>query len=273
VTVERPPSFIGEDASAVSVIVPGEGERWRISVNGLPHSWLPFEGIHTLLGAVPALIHPRPAEVAVIGLGSGETAWAVACREETRNVRVFEIAAAQPVLLGRVQAVAPFPDLRRLLADPRVTLEAADGRQALLRSEERFDVIQVDAVHKTSAGSGNLYSLEFFRLCAQRLRPGGIVCSQKPGRRVGLTFAEALPHALDFGNLVVGSNEPLPVDLAGWEARLDEAVASGYFTAGVAEGIRHRLRDARPATRNPQARIGLNRDLFPRDEFATPAGW
>ena len=80
VTADEPPSFIGEDASAVSAIFPGEGERWRVTVNGLPHSWLPFEGIHTLLGAVPALIHPAPEEIAVIGLGSGETAWAVACR-------------------------------------------------------------------------------------------------------------------------------------------------------------------------------------------------
>jgi spermidine synthase len=271
ITVSSPPSFIGEDSSAVSVIVPGTGDRWRISVNGLPHSWLPYEGIHTLLGAVPAIVHPAPTDVAVIGLGSGETAWAVACRPETRRVEVFEIAAAQAGLLRRAVVVAPFHDLRLLLSDPRVRMEAADGRQALLRTEARYDLIQIDAVHRTSAGSGNLYSLEFFRLCAGRLKPGGIVCSQKPGRRVGLTFAEAFPHTLDFGNFIVGSNDPLPVDIAAWEARLARAASASYFTAEVAEGIRARLNEARPARRNPAARIGLNLDLFPRDEFQTPA--
>jgi spermidine synthase len=273
VTAPRPPSFIGEDASAVSVIVPAPGGHWRISVNGLPHSWLPFEGIHTLLGAVPALIHPAPVEVAVIGLGSGETAWAVASRDETRRVEVYEIAAAQHRLLRQVGAVTTLPDLARLLSDPRLRVEAADGRQALLRAEARYDLIQVDAVHRTSAGSGNLYSLEFFQLCASRLRPGGIVCSQKPGRRVGLTFAEAFAHTLDFGNLIVGSNDPLPVDLPAWEARLEAVTAAGYFTPEVAAGIRARLAEARPARRNPAARIGLNFDLFPRDEFSTPPGW
>jgi predicted membrane-bound spermidine synthase len=273
ITVSRPPSFIGEDPSAVSAIFPGEGDRWRVTVNGLPHSWLPFEGIHTLLGAVPAVVHPAPEDIAVIGLGSGETAWAVGCRGETRRVRVLEIAASQPRLLQQVTVVAPYPALVELLSDRRVTLEVADGRQALARDERRYDVIEIDALFLTSAGSGNLYSVEFFELCARRLKPGGLLCSQKPARRVGLTFAEALPHVLDFGNMVVGSNDPLPIDPATWEARLLRPEVARRFSVEALEGIRARLRDARPARRNPNARIGLNRDLFPRDEFGTPAGW
>ena len=207
----------------------------------------------------------------VVGLGSGETAWAVGCRPETRSLRVYEIAAAQPRLLRAVSAVAPFPGLVELLSDPRLTMRAADGRQALAREERRYDIVQVDAMFRTSAGSGNLYSLEFFRLCASRLKPGGIVCTQKPSRRVGLTFAEALPHALDLGNIVVGSNEPLPIDLPAWEARLLRPEVVRRFDAETVEGIRARLREAVPARRNPGARVGLNRDLFPRDEFGTPA--
>ena len=273
VTVDDRPSFIGEDASALSAIVPGVEWRWRVTVNGLPHSWLPYEGIHTLLGAVPALIHPAPENVVVIGLGSGETAWAVACRKETRSLRVYEIAASQPRLLREVSAVAPFAGLVDLLSDRRVTMEPADGRRALAREDRRYDVVQVDAMFRTSAGSGNLYSVEFFRLCASRLKPGGLVCTQKPSRRVGLTFAEALPYALDFGNIVVGSNDPIPIDNAAWEARLRSPEVSRRFDAATIEGIRDRLWDAAPARRNPAARIGLNHDLFPRDEFATPAGW
>jgi predicted membrane-bound spermidine synthase len=273
VTADTPPFFIGEDASAVSAIFPGERDRWRVTVNGLPHSWLPFEGIHTLLGAVPALIHPAPEELAVIGLGSGETAWAVGCREETRHVRVFEIAASQHRLLEQVAVVAPFPSLLELLSDRRVTLEVADGRQALARDERRYDVIEIDALYLTSAGSGNLYSIEFFELCARRLKPGGLLCSQKPARRVGLTFAEAMPYALDFGNMVVGSNEPITIDPATWETRLLRPRVARRFDAGTIEGIRDRLNDAHAARRNPTARVGFNRDLFPRDEFGTPAGW
>lgn len=266
-------AFIGEDASAVSAMFQGQGERWRVTVNGLPHSWLPFEGIHTLLGALPAVIHEAPEEIAVIGLGSGETAWAVACRPETKQVRVFEIAASQPRLLLQVSVNAPFPSLVELLSDRRVRTEAADGRQALARDARRYDVIEVDALYLTSAGSGNLYSQEFFELCARRLKPGGLVCSQKPSRRVGLTFAEAFPHVLDFGNMVIGSNEEIPIDLPAWEARLLAPSVARRFDAESLEAIRARLAAVERGVRNPTARVGFNRDLFPRDEFGTPAGW
>jgi spermidine synthase len=266
------PTFVGEDASALSAVVPAPGGTWRVVVNGLPHSWLPFEGIHTMLGALPAIIHPAPRRIAVVGLGSGETAWAVACRPETRSVRVFEIAASQPRLLRQVSAINPFAPLLQLLDDPRVSIEAADGRQALARSTERYDLVQVDAMFRTSAGSGNLYSLEFFRLCASRLAPGGIVCTQKPSRRVGLTFAEAMPHAVDFGNIIVGGNDPLPIDPASWQARLLRPDVAARFSAEALAAIRERLGEGRPARRNADARVGLNLDLFPRDEFATPAG-
>jgi spermidine synthase len=266
-------AFIGEDASAVSAMFQGQGERWRVTVNGLPHSWLPFEGIHTLLGALPAVIHRAPEEIAVIGLGSGETAWAVACRQETRRVRVFEIAASQPRLLLQVSVNAPFRSLVELLSDRRVRAEAADGRQALAHSERRYDVIEVDALYLTSAGSGNLYSVEFFELCARRLKPGGLVCSQKPSRRVGLTFCEAFPHVLDFGNMVIGSNEEIPIDLRAWDARLREPGMAQRFGAESLEAIRERLAAVERGVRNPVARVGFNRDLFPRDEFGTPASW
>ncbi len=273
ITRAEPPAFIGEDASAVSAIFPGEGERWRVSVNGLPHSWLPYEGIHTLLGAVPALIHPRPEAVAVIGLGSGETAWAIACRPETRSVRVFEIAASQKDLLRKVAQLAPFPSLVELLHDPRVLFEVADGRRALAREERLYDLVEVDALYLTSAGSGNLYSMEFFGLCARRLKPGGLVCSQKPNRRVALTFAEALPHVVDFGNMVVGSNQEIPLDSAAWLARLRAPAVARRFDAGMLAGIAERLESAAPGDRNPAARVRFDHDLFPRDEFGTPVGW
>ena len=71
----------------------------------------------------------------------------------------------------------------------------------------------------------------------------------------------------------MGSNDPLPIDLAGWEARLLRPEVARRFDRDALAGIRARLDEARPARRNPEARIGLNRDLFPRDEFGTPAGW
>jgi len=270
VVQERRPSFFGEDATAVTAVLPLETATWRVSVNGLPHSWIPYQGIHTLLGAVPAVIHPAPVEVAVIGLGSGETAAALLSRKETRSLTVFEIAAAQPRLLRAVAGIARLPDLERFLRDERVRIVPADGRNALLRSDRRYDLIQVDALYRTSAYSGNLYSVEFFRLCASRLKPGGVVCSQTPTRRAALSFAAGVPHAIDLGNIMVGSNEPLPIDLPAWKARLQAPDVLAYFGPEVAEGVLARLAEARPPWGNPNSRRGLNLDLIPRDELSTP---
>jgi spermidine synthase len=266
------PSFVGEDATAVTAVTPGQPGHWRVTVGGLPHSWIPYEGIHTLLGAVPAVVHPAPEEIAVVGLGSGETAWATGCRRQTRSIDVFEIAGAQPRLLREVGHVATPGKLYRFLHDERVHIRVADGRHALLRAQRRFDLIQVDALYRTSAGSGNLYSIEFFRLCARRLKPGGIVCTQIPSRRAALTFAQAVPYAVNFGNLMVGGNDPIPIDVAAWTARLRQPEVVDYLGESVVNGIAERLAEAGPARRNPDTRLGLNLDLFPRDEFSTPAG-
>jgi spermidine synthase len=273
VRTEERPSFIGEDASAVSAITPGQPGFWRVEVGGLPHSFVPYGGLHTMLGALPAVVHPAPRDVVVVGLGSGETAWAAACRRETRSVVVYEIAGGLPGLLPRVAEVAEAPGLWSMLADGRIQVRVADGRHALRRSERRYDFIQVDALFRTSAGSGNLYSVEFFELCARRLSVGGVVCTQIPSRRAALTFSEALPHVLDFGNLMVGSNEPLPIEPEVWIARLRAPEVAGYLGEEAVAGIEERLREARRGHRNPDTQRGLNYDLFPRDEFQTPAGY
>jgi hypothetical protein len=76
---------------------------------------------------------------------------------------------------------------------------------------------------------------------------------------------------LDLGNVMVGGNDPLPIDLPAWTERLHAPDVLAYFGPAVAEGILDRLSQARPAKGNPASRRGLNYDLFPRDEFSTPA--
>jgi spermidine synthase len=229
---------------------------------------LPFGGFHTLLGAAPAVMHEAPREVAIIGLGSGDTAWAAGCRRETSRVTVYEICAPQIALLQRLSR-APEPPSRLLsfLQDPRFTIVVADGRNALARSEPRFDVIEMDALFPSSPFSGNLYSLEFFRLCASRLRPGGLMCAWSPKPRVTATFMAAFPHVVEMrqGQLLVGSNEPIALDRDAWRARAASLEVVSYLGPNNARKLGDALSTARIA--EPVAEDALNRDLFPRDEF------
>jgi len=262
-------AMVEEDATGMAAMVPGGG-RWSLWVNGRTNSSLPFGGFHTLLGAAPAVMHDEPREVAIVGLGSGDTAWAAACRRETSRVTVYEICAPQVALLHRLsRSSEPPPRLLSFLRDPRITTIVADGRNALARSDPRFDVIEMDALFPSSPFSGNLYSVEFFRLCASRLRPGGLMCAWSPKPRVTATFMAAFRHVVEMrqGQLLVGSNEPIDLALVAWQARASSPEIVSYLGANNARKLADALATARIAEGVAVAAGDLNHDLFPRDEF------
>ncbi len=259
-----------EDATAVTAVVPND-DRQRISVNGKGHSLLPYGGIHANLGAVPAALHPSPRDVAIIGLGSGETAWAAGFREEIRQVTVFEIARPERRLLERLAVRTPIPELQRLLDDPRLRIVDADGRNAFLHSDARYDIIEADALRPESAYAGNIYSVEFFRLAADRLNKGGLMCTWMPTTRVHRSFLDVFPHVVAFdGDILIGSNQPIAIDTNRWLSRLAGSHVRRYFGPRLVAGIASKLRSGRPADPDRFPPIRANHDLFPRDEFRTP---
>jgi hypothetical protein len=256
-----------EDATSVVAVTRDEG-GWRLSVNGKSNSWMPYGSGHTLLGALPATVHPAPLDVAVVGLGSGDTAWASAWRPETRSLTVFEISAPQPRALWRLLGFVDVRDTRHLLEDPRLRIRIEDGRKALEADATLYDLIETDATWPETAGSGNLYSLEFFEAVKRRLKPGGIACTWAPTPRVRATFAAAFEHVLENpgGDTLIGSREPIAFAPAEWSARI--ALAADYLGAERMQQVAEALATLRPAGPVPQT--SLNRDLWPRDEYAVP---
>jgi predicted membrane-bound spermidine synthase len=259
-----PIAIFDEDGTGVVALTPDAGEWW-LSVNGKRNSWLPYGSVHTVLGAVPASIHPAPRRVAVVGLGSGDTVWAASYRPETVSATAFEISHPQPRVLWRLAGFVDLPELRRLLEDPRLQIRFQDGRKALEAEPATFDLIETDATWPESAGSGNLYSIEFFRSVARRLNPGGVACTWAPTPRVTRTFRTVFPYVLgsDSG-VLVGSRDPIALEPEVWVARATAGEA--YLGPARAREVREellRLRAARGAIEG-----SLNRDLYPRDEFA-----
>jgi len=266
-------SLVEEDATGVVALVP-DRQVWQVWAGGRWHSTLPFSGIHTALGAAPAIIHPAPREVAIIGLGSGDTAASSGCRRDVdQRITVFELYAPEHRLLS---ALGRRPDapakLARFLEDPRFTFRIADGRNAIDRGGHLYDIIEADALWPTSPYSGNLYSLEFFQMCASRLRPGGLVTTWLPTRRVRSTFLAVLPYVVELtdGNIAIGSRSPIPIDTATWSERLFDAGNTAYLGRQRAMGVWAELQGVHPADREAEAARPINRDLFPRDEFNTP---
>ena len=269
-------SLVREDATGVIALTPLANRGYRLFNNGWSHSSLPF-GAHTAYGVVPAVVHPAPREVAIIGLGSGDTAWGAGLRSITERVTVFEIRAGQDPLLRRLQARVgdELPALGRFLADPRMELRLEDGRFALSREAKVYDVIETDPLYPDSAGAGNLYSLEFYSLTARRLKPGGVVCIWAPTGRVTDTFRRAFRTTLLFPDLalLVGSNEPLKPDPVAWRERLLSPESRAYLAPLGAERFLPLLQApvVLGSGRGRGARLlEPNLDLFPRDEFQLP---
>ncbi len=275
--VQNGTAIIGEDATGVAALVPEGPHRFRVYVNGKSHSWLPFGGPHTKLGALPAIVHPEPRDVAIIGLGSGDTAWAAGLRQETRSVTVYEISGPQPRILEALNQSSMsnrnFEKLKTFLEDPRVRIEVTDGRKALEHHDRLYDIIQADPLNPRMAYSGNIYSLEFLQLCSRRLKPGGIMCTWAPTPRVYETFRTVFPYVLEIegGGILLGSNRLVRIQRAVWRDRLlSPDVVSYLGSPAFAQIILNSLRTLKKARVHKGPSLKLNLDLFPRDEFFTP---
>jgi hypothetical protein len=90
--------LVAEDGSGLSVLKSRAASFAKgvvVFVNGLGQSQLPYGGIHTELGALPALFHSAPQNAALIGLGSGDTLFGVAGRPELQRIVSIEIIKPQ----------------------------------------------------------------------------------------------------------------------------------------------------------------------------------
>jgi spermidine synthase len=252
-----------------------------VYVNGIGQSWLPYGGIHSILGALPALLHPRPERVAIIGLGSGDTAYCAAARYETEHVSVVEIIAGQTVTMRQHHARHPSTALNALLSDEHIHHVHADGRRFLMMSDQRFDIIEADALRPNSAGSGILYSEEYFRLVSKRLKPGGYAVTWVPTPRVRNTFLRVFPHVLDLGVIAIGSPDPITASANDLRRRLGFLEIRQHFNLADIPiqqllapytKIDFRAHLIGPETDRSDL-TDINTDLFPRDEFHLPALW
>ena len=273
-TVER--MVFAEDNTGLSVIKAAGNDLAGPTVvfaNGVGQSVIPYGDTHTMLGALPTLVHTDPRQVAIIGLGSGDTIHGAGGRPGIERITGIEIIGSQIETLRALAVLNPYGGLRALLDDPRVEHVVGDGRAYLMRTTRRFDVIEADALRPTSASSGNLYSVAYFTLVRNRLAPNGLAATWVPTQRVHDSFLKVFPHVVSVPGILLGSNAPFAFDAPTIAARAAEPRVRDYYRrAGIdIEAL------IRPYIEAPPVRFGpdfdrdtltdLNTDLFPKDEF------
>src|SRR5687767_11195172 len=167
--------------------------------------------VHQRIGNLPMAVHPDARHALVIGLGGGAIAGALS---EHTGVDVDVVELSREV----IEAADGFfgPINFGILHKPTVRLHVDDGRNFLLLTRSRYDVITADVILPIHAGSGNLYSAEYFRLVRRALKPGGIAVQWVAGteaeyKTIARTFVSVFPETTLWagGALMLGSNEPL----------------------------------------------------------------
>lgn len=274
-----PPShvIVAEDNTGVAVITSRSGDfsrRAYVMSNGLGQSAIPYGWTQSVLGFLPALIHPNPQTIAIIGLGSGDTLFHSGGRPETKEIICIEIVGSQMDMLQGMAQRRAYPALLSVLNDPRITYVIADGRSYIMQSGRRFDIIEADALRPNGAYSGNLYSEEYFRLLLDHLNPGGFAVTWAPTERVRTTFIQVFPYYADFGDILIGSNAPIDVDLEAIYRRLEDPFTREYYQqsgVNIVQWLEEYLVKRQPVVSDPSTprpqSTDTNRDLFPKDEF------
>ena len=86
-----------------------------------------------------------------------------------------------------------------VLSRPNVHLHIDDGRNFMLLTRRKYDVVTADVIHPIYAGSGNLYSAEYFPYHRSVLKPGGMVVQWAAGTEaeynlIARTFLSVFPE-------------------------------------------------------------------------------
>ena len=128
-----------------------------------------------LIAHLPILLTENPRDMLVICFGIGTTLRSASIYEDV-NTTVVELVPAEFDCFKYF-----YDDAEQILKQKNIKLVADDGRNFLLRSRDKYDIISVDPSPPIySTGTVNLYSQEFFQLCKEHLTQNGLMCLWLP---------------------------------------------------------------------------------------------
>jgi spermidine synthase len=228
------------DAGNANILYTGEGMNFSVAVSET------FDGVRNfhvsgkieastttqdmrlqrMLAHLPAMLHPAPRSVLIVGCGAGVTAGTFVVQPGIERIVICEIEPLVP----RVADVFFAGENRGVVDDPRVEFVFDDARHYILTTKEKFDIITSDPIHPWVKGSASLYTREYFEMCRERLNPGGMVTQWIPlyesdeasVKSEVATFFQVFPGGTiwandDSGNgydvVVLGQNGPARIDM------------------------------------------------------------
>ncbi len=128
---------------------------------------------------IPLYLFPETESICYIGMGTGMSAGA-ALDFRFPNVKRVLICELSPAVVEASEKWIPQHLLGGLFDDDRSTILAEDGRYYLSATRKRYDMINADLFLPYRRGAGSLYSVDHYRVVAERLNPGGMFVQWLP---------------------------------------------------------------------------------------------
>jgi spermidine synthase len=245
--------FVGEGMNAsVAVSEASTGVRTFHVSGKVEASTAPMDmRLQSMLGNIPALLHPHPRSVLIVGFGAGITAGSFLPYPDIKRIVICEIEPLIPKVVSRYFGA----ENGHVLDDPRTHVIYDDARHFILTTREKFDIITSDPIHPWVKGAATLYTKEYFDLVRQHLNPGGLVTQWVPLYESNsavvkseiATFLDAFPYTSIWGNtnngqgydtVLLGKVDPLVIDLDQVRDRAERQDYSGVLAAITGVGFK-----------------------------------
>jgi len=210
--------------------------------------------LQRMLGHLPALLHPDPKSVLIVGFGAGVTAGSFVPHREVERIVICEMEPLIPPTATRYFGRQNY----HVIDDPRTQIVYDDARHFVLTTPEKFDIITSDPIHPWVKGSATLYSKEYFELVKQHLNPGGVITQWVPLYESDVatvkseieTFFDVFPNGTIWGNdiagggydlVLLGQADPAKIDVDAMQQRLERpeyaAVAQSMREVGFPSAV------------------------------------
>ena len=199
--------IIFNQESAADITMVGENDHGRELIyhdgRGTCSTWPIANYVARQLAYSSMVQNPGAVDVLIISMGCGNTASAFTAFPIER----LDIVDLSPSVFDAARYFE-FTNLG-VMKDPRVRTFADDGRNYLLTTQQKYDIIQIELPSIHTAGVVNLYTREFYEIARKKLKPGGVLSQwldvNQTGREVGYMLLNTMREV--FPNTTVWSNK------------------------------------------------------------------
>lgn len=278
--------YVGEGTNVSVAITESRSTKWRyfhgagkVQASSDPQDMR----LQRLLGHISVLAHPKPddvKDVLVVACGAGVTAGSFIPYPKIEQVHIVDIERLVPTEVTpnfSKQNYGIVDNIKKRNAEgfdydtvnnKKVTVTYDDGRHYVRTMTEKYDIITSDPIDPWVKGCAALNTIEYYTMCKQHLKPGGVMSlwiplyesNEDTAKSVIATFFKVFPNGIIWSNdnrgegydavlFGVNSEDPLKINVDEIEALLNQdnykvvkasleevGFGSGGFRAGGLSG-------------------------------------